>query len=261
MRVLVGFDGSEGAWDAIALGKLLCEFTDGSLLAASAAPFDELAGIGVETRTFTGEPAPALHELAAAEGVDAIVVGSPHRGAIGRAFIGSVAESLLHGAVGAVAVAPRDYAARARATVDVVGIAYDGTPESKQALKQAESLALAAGAKLRVLTVLAPAVPMPGVVGYTPPLGFDPEELIEEAIAAVGPGLETDGVQLAGPPASALAEACADGVDLLCSGSRGQGPVGRVAVGSVGSKLICKAPCPVLVVPRAKARVGEAARG
>ena len=40
------------------------------------------------------------------------------------------------------------------------------------------------------------------------------------------------------------------GVDLLVLGSRGFGPVMRLLVGSVSSRVIREAPCPVLVVPR-----------
>jgi nucleotide-binding universal stress UspA family protein len=40
------------------------------------------------------------------------------------------------------------------------------------------------------------------------------------------------------------------GVDLLVLGSRGFGPVMRLLIGSVSSRVIREAPCPVLVVPR-----------
>ncbi len=38
--------------------------------------------------------------------------------------------------------------------------------------------------------------------------------------------------------------------DLLVVGSRGYGPVLRVLLGSVSTRLIHIAPCPVLVIPR-----------
>jgi nucleotide-binding universal stress UspA family protein len=281
MRVLVGFDGSEGARDAVAVARLLGN-DDAEVLLVNVLPygappgiaysllgyespaeirelFDDaramLPGVAVETRTYTGDSAAHVFaDLAEAGEADLVVVGSPHRGAFGRALIGSVAERLLHGASVPIVVAPHGFAARPIKSLDSIAIAYDGGPESKLALARAESIARIAGAKLQILTAISPAVPMPSAVGYTPPLGFDADELIAEAISAVDPALETKGRRLGGPPATAIAEACAD-VDMLVTGSRGYGPLGRVFVGSVSSSLICKAPCPVLVVPRSE--VGE----
>ncbi|MBK5218367.1 MAG: universal stress protein [Thermoleophilia bacterium] len=283
MRVLVGFDGSAGARDAIELTRVFCSTEGDEALLVNVLPYGgplpvaysllgyedsvevrefftdarvALAGIAVETRTYTGDSAAhVITDLAEAADMDLVVVGSPHRGAVGRTLIGSVAESLLHGASTPIAVAPHGYAARGG--LEVVAIAYDGSAESKLALKHAEALAGSVNAKLRVLTVVSPAVPVPGVVAYTPPIGFDAGELIEEAVAAVDSGVETEGRRLAGPPSSALSKACADGVDLLVAGSRGYGPLGRAFVGSVTSRLICKSPCPVLVIPRSMARAGS----
>lgn len=282
MRVLVGFDGSEGARDAVALAKLLNRVTPGKFLLVNVVPLDELlvepyrllsseryplseevfraplrtlAGIEVETRSFTGgSPARVIHALAEEKGVDLIVVGSPHRGTVGRAVLGSVAENLLHGSSHPLLVAPRGYASTDHGEVSLIAVAYDGTPEAKLALKRAETLAAAADATLRILTVAAPAVPMPGGVGYAPIVGFDPEALIDEALGSVGPDTRTESRRLAGPPAAAFAEACEDEVDLLVVGSRGYGPLGRVFAGSVCSKLITVAPCPVLVLPRPQGR-------
>jgi nucleotide-binding universal stress UspA family protein len=39
-------------------------------------------------------------------------------------------------------------------------------------------------------------------------------------------------------------------IDLLVCGSRGYGPVRRVLLGGVSSRLIRRAACPVVVVPR-----------
>ena len=286
MKVLVGFDDSEGAWDAIALVGVLRGFVsvEAHLLRvvaeedALATPYrvlgsghfpeanplelatEALAGMEVATSSYTGSsPAHVLHDVAESEGAELVVIGSPHRGALGRTFLGSVGEALLHGAPCPLLVAPRGFAAKAHKRPRSVAIAYDGTQESKLALKYAEALPAAAGARLRVFTVLAPAVPMPSPVGYVPALGFEPAKLIEEAIDGVQ-GVEVEGQQLAGSPAAALAGACEEHVDLLVAGSRGYGPLGRVFAGSVTSSLICRAPCPVLIVPRSKDAEGDEPR-
>lgn len=278
MRILIGFDGSEGAKDALELARVLSPFEDGEVtliyVAGSSWPatlsYEEMTSESLpearellaeaskvidgeaKSRVYVGaSPARVLTEAAEREDADLVVVGSPHRGPVGRALVGSVAERLLHGASCAVAVAPRGFAASHHAAPAVIAVAYDGGSDSKIALHRAEALTRAAGATLRVLYVEEPLAVMPGIAAYTPPLAPDPAEIVAEATAAVGSGLETDGRVLAGPSASTLAEACEDDVDLLVVGSRGYGPLGRVLLGSVSAALLHKAPCPVLVAPRA----------
>lgn len=277
MRLLVGFDGSDGGRDALELARSLAEPAGASLLVVAVVPYgplpvdfralesdaaaeaeplfeearERLGGLDVETRGFGGgSPAGVITDLAEAEEIDLIVVGSPHRGAVGRALIGSVAESLLHGAPCPVVVAPHGYAEERHDPPRRVAVAYDGTPEAKAALHGAEAIAAPSAATIEVLTVVAPPVAMPGVVGYTPIDPPDPDRIVAEAVNSVDSGLAATGRRLDGPPARTLAEACEDGVDLLVAGSRAYGPVMRVLLGSVSTQLVHLAPCPVLVVPR-----------
>lgn len=236
MRVLVGFDGSEGSRDAIALARSLCRPEDNVVLV---------------TGDSDDSPAREISNLAIEEDADLIAVGSPHRGVLGRTLIGSVAEDLLHGAKTPIAIAPRGYAPRTRRDLRVIAVAYDGGEEAKAALGHAVALAVANKAKLRILSVNSPALPMPSFAAYTPALGVDTERLLAEAIEAIEAPVEAEAVCLAGPVAAAIADACAEDVDLLVTGSHGFGPIGRVFVGSVTTSLICKSPCPVIVFPRA----------
>jgi nucleotide-binding universal stress UspA family protein len=279
MKALVGFDGSDGARDAVSLARSFCGHGRGATLLVDVLPsggpppppyqlvrhwesedsksiFDDvreqLRDIEVETRTYAGgSPAFVLSDLAEGEQADLVIVGSPHRGAIGRALIGSVAEALLHGATIPTVTAPRGYAQRSDDGFDVIGVAYNGGPESRLALAYAQDLAAQFGATIRILTVEEPVAALPGVVGYTPPPPLDYDELIEEVLRMIDGELQAEGKRLVGPAAAALAEACDDGaIELLIAGSRGYGPVGRVLLGSVSTQLIHRAPCPVLVVPR-----------
>ena len=277
MRLLVGFDGSDGGRDALELARVMAEPVEAGVLVVAVVPYgplpvdfqalesdaaaeaeplfeearERLAGLTVETRGFGGgSPAGVMTDLAEAEQVEMIVVGSPHRGAVGRALIGSVAESLLHGAPCPVVVAPRGYAEERHEPARRVAVAYDGTPEARAALHRAEAIAAPTAAAIEVLTVVAPPVAMPGVVGYTPIDPPEPDRIITEAVNSVDSGLAATGRRLDGPPARTLAEACEDGVDLLVAGSRGYGPVMRVLLGSVSTQLVHLSPCPVLVVPR-----------
>ena len=60
---------------------------------------------------------------------------------------------------------------------------------------------------------------------------------------------EFTGEVLDGNPADVLRERSAD-VDLLVLGSRGYGPLRRVFLGSVSSKVLHGSQCPVLITPR-----------
>lgn len=278
MRLLVGYDGSDGGKDALELTRVMAEATGASVLIAAVLPygplpipyemleeeeaeratplFEEakklLGGVEVETRAFGGgTPAGVINDLAEREKVETIVVGSPHRGPIGRALIGSVADGLLHGAPCEVTVAPRGYAGEEHGPFRTIAVAYDDTPESKAALRRAEEIARACRATIVVYTVAAPAAVVPGATGYTPAIPPQAGAIVTRAVKSVDEDLAATGRALAGVPAGAIAEACEEvGADLLVAGSRGYGPVLRVLLGSVSTQLVHRAPCPVLVVPR-----------
>ncbi|HWB70422.1 MAG TPA: universal stress protein [Solirubrobacterales bacterium] len=283
MRLLVGLDGRDGGHDALELARVLSEGQDGEIVAATvlfggplpmeytvlpsesakeAEPIFERAraavgDIEIETRAYGGgSPAALLTVYAEREGCDAIVIGSSHRGALGRVLLGSVAHSLLNGAPRGVFVAPRGYASERdrHQPLRTIAVAYDGSAEAKQALRQAERLALPSNATLEILTVVSPpavtTVPGGAAGSYAPSYPPEPDEVIEEAVGSVDPKLGARGQRLDGSPAEQIATHCEEGVDLLVIGSRGYGPLTRVLLGSVSRRLADEAPCPVLVVPR-----------
>lgn len=276
MRLLVGFDRRDGGRDALELARVLGAEARASVLVVVVMPYDPfpmtyqellspdaaeaaepafeearetLAGLDVETRAFGGSPAGILTDLAEGEAFDAIVIGASHRGPLGRALLGSVGRGLLHGAPCAVAVAPSGYAKSDHRPFGRIAVAYDGTPEAKLALDRARELAEAHHATLRVLTVEGPPLPLPAPGAYIPVDPPEPRKVLDEGIRAAGPRVAAEGDLLGGPPAETLAAACED-ADLLVAGSRGYGPLSRVLLGSVTTKLIGLARCPVLVVPR-----------
>jgi nucleotide-binding universal stress UspA family protein len=95
-----------------------------------------------------------LHELAAGRDADLLVIGAS--GEYERAFAGGDTRPVLEDAPCAVAVAPADYSTRPPAWQEI-GVAYDGTPGSEQALAVARNLARERAAKLSAFT----AVPVP----------------------------------------------------------------------------------------------------
>lgn len=280
MRLLVGFDGSDGGRDALELARVLTSETEASVVVATvlfggplpvelsrleeheardAEPlFEEaravLSGIELETRPYGGgSPAAILTQLAEdeEEGFDAIVIGSPHRGPVGRVLIGSVARNLLDGGPREVFVAPAGYAEEQHDPFRTIAVGYDGSPEAKEALRSAEALAKHSNGTLRLVTAISIPVFVPGAVGYTPaPVPVDPEKLQGEAVATVDPKLAVEERRMDGQAGPTLVRAAEEGVDLLVLGSRGYGPLTRVLLGSVSRHAAQDAPCPVLVVPR-----------
>ena len=205
---------------------------------------DDLTELDVRTRVTGGEPpAEALQSLAEVEGADAIVLGSTHRGPLGRIYPGSIAERLLHGAPCAVAVAPRGFASQPEDELRVLCAAFDGSPESRAALEVAAGLAEAAEATLRVVAVHEPFTP--GAAAVAPMGTYDVgavtqreamQERLDEAVAELPGALRAKGLLLKGQAAEELFAEMELGVDLLVMGSRGRGPLGRVLLGGVSAK-------------------------
>lgn len=278
MRLLVGYDGSDGGRDALALTRVLGEATGASVLVVTVLPYgplpipyevleeeeaeraaplfeeakERLGGLEVETAAYGGgTPAGVINDLAEKEKIETIVVGSPHRGPVGRVLIGSVADGLLHGAPCEVVTAPRGYAAEEPGPFRTIAVAYDDTPEAKAALKRAEAIALSCRATIVIYTAAAPPAVVPGATGYTPAIPPEAGRIVTETVKGVDERLAATGRELSGVPGPAIVAACEEiGADLLVAGSRHYGPVMRVLLGSVSTQLMHKAPCPVLVVPR-----------
>jgi nucleotide-binding universal stress UspA family protein len=273
-NVIVGVDGRQGGQDALALAKHLSD-TDGSLTAARVLIRDRLTGRGgrpeleaaerarthalqdaardeprsdSELRTvFAPSVGRGLHELADAQRADLLVVGSCHRGLVGRVMVGDDTSDALNGAPCALAIAPVGYAERPARWAEI-GVAYNGSSESEDALAAARSLVAAHGAKLSAFeAVSVPAylsIPGAGAAGEAlPGLVRQARERIE-ALGGVQPHAAY------GVAAEELAMYSAS-LDLLVVGSRAYGPVGRFMHGSTSRQLARTARCPVLVLTRA----------
>lgn len=276
-RIVVGFDGTDQAGDALRLGRVLSEAAGAEMIVAVVAEVDpllselspldearlqafetifaaaeeELDGFSFGRRTMTGSVPGALDLIATQTGADAIVLGSTHRGKLGRVLPGSVAERLLAGAPCAVIVAPVGYRRAELGDPMRIGVAYDGGREAGIALEVAADLARAANAPLRIITVDTTSADWVShkAPGYESALQEYFSERLEEAMERVGSGVGVEPVLASGDPAELLAEQSAD-LDLLVLGSRGYGPLRRVLLGGVGRKLVEISACPLALVPR-----------
>ena len=274
-KIVIGFDGSAQSCDALHLGRAFAELTDAELIVAAVldAPFEfdttagryfasvfdaatsELPDRDFSTRQVRGVSVPAgLRDVAASEQAELVVIGSTHRGGLGRVLPGSTGERLLSQAPCAVAVAPNDFARHEHFGLGLVGVAFDGSDESKLALDFADHLAFELDARLRVITI----VPATGTNGTgIPRIILQDRGRDIQGSARHELGL-TAGVEFAleeGDPAAALAEHGID-LDLLVIGSRGHGPIHRALLGGVSADVMRMAPCPLLVVPRTAIRRG-----
>lgn len=275
-NVLVGVDGTSGGRDAIALADRLCA-GEGDLTLAhivlAQTPIHrnfhstpawkdharqmlgrerDAAGVSAElTGMFASSVGRGLHQLADDCDADVIVMGSCSRGPIGRVLVGDDARGTVSGASCPVAVAPHGYAAR-DAEIRVIGVAYNGSPESESALDAARHLASRHGAMLQALRVFPPTTavvwPAPGTQHAGTPLDRTFEDFEQEASQRLVSCTGVDGHVTVGLPGQELL-AFSDAVDLLVMGSRGHGPLRRLILGSTSMQLTREARCPLLIAP------------
>jgi nucleotide-binding universal stress UspA family protein len=173
-----------------------------------------------------------------------MVIGSCHRGLIGRVAYGSVGTDLINGSPCAVAVAPRGYASE-NPSFGRVGVAFDGTPEAWSALETGIGLAERAHAKLTVVTVSEG-------IDEKVEAGLDQSRrVLDLALARVPEGLGIRGMVMGGAPDKMISEATRD-LDLMVIGSKGYGPIRRVFAGGVAQKVLRQAHSAVMVLPRGK---------
>jgi len=200
--------------------------------------------------------AAGLHSEAERAPAELIVVGSSHRGPVGRATLGTHATRVIHGAPCSVAIAPHGLAAH-DVRLRLIGVALDGSPESYDALGLARRLAGASGAAVKLVSVLPPRVSDWGGYQLTPGRSDDDEIVRKQAqkvLAVARPGEETE--IRAGDVRDALVDLSGE-VDLLVMGSRSYGPARRILLGSVSDAVVRAARCPIVVLPRSS-RDGEA---
>ncbi len=192
---------------------------------------------------FTAKPGSAahiLHETARHTNAGLIVVGSTHRGPVGRVTLGSTTDRVLDGAPCPVAVAPRGFSDPGRAPARV-GVAFADTSEGRAALRAGAQLARHSDAELVAYTALEA-----GSVAAI----REAEAVLDRALWEHAGDLDAEGRVLGTGGVAALSEVSRD-LDFLVAGSRGHGPVKATMLGGVSRRLARDARCPLLVVPRA----------
>ncbi|MGH2967373.1 MAG: universal stress protein [Solirubrobacterales bacterium] len=283
--ILAGVNESEHSADAIALATALAPCLDADAVAAYVYPPGDL-----EPATGEGTDEPVLTELAdsvlaalgelgstidarhltlmadrsaarglqrAAEEGRALVIslGSTRRSTLGRALLGSTAERLMSGSPCPVAVAPRGYGNEPR-SIETIGCAFDGSPESRAAPNWSAAIASRNGAHVRILAVHEPLASDAPAFRGVPRITEDEavRDHLSRQVTAVeddlrGAEIDVETNLATGGVVPILEEQTSE-VDLLIMGSRGYGPARAVLLGSVSGELVRRAACPVIVIPR-----------
>jgi nucleotide-binding universal stress UspA family protein len=280
--VLIGVDGSRRAADAMAVGALLAPALEAEPAPLYAHPY-ELEGAGgeheqqvrsvAETSAHQAQahlggsraprlelvadrsPARALHAAAEEPDVAAIVVGSSHRGPVGRVLPGGVAQRLLSGAPCPIVVAPAGFVARQPLGLGTIGIGFDGSADSTSALEMAAGLARVNDGPLLVIAVHerigfghVPVAADQAATSINQQIRADLSRKVDEAITGLGMADQATATLREGDAATALAKE-SERLGLVVVGSRGYGPLGSVLLGGVSNRLLSRSACPVMVVP------------
>ena len=282
-KVIVGFDGSERGLDALMLGQKLTA-PEGDLIVCCVHHLQPLSaridpteptidhtsaqesveratrmlkgGLTVTPMFLAGEStAKTLQRAAISEQADLVVLGSSHRGALGRVLVGSVTQATLREAPCPVAVAPVGFHAhRTEARPTRIAVGHDAVEPTPDALSAAVGLCEQTGAELLLVAVAEDAA-VPDPARATMPYAEitearlrAAEQVLAEALSSLPETISATSEVCDGDPAEELLEVSRD-ADLLVLGSHGRGIVDRVIMGSVCDRVIRSAACAVLVVP------------
>ena len=248
-NVIVGYDGSEEAADALALAELLRD-PEGTLARAAE---DEAGG---------------LHRTVSESAGDLLVLGSSSRAKSGRTHTGPVGRRLLFGSPCTVAIAPKGFRHKA-AGPRLVAVAFEAEDEALRAVEEGVRIAQAFGADVRLLCLVPPVAPWALVAGTD--AGYAREDVerhhretfahvLDHALATVPESVRAEGRTVEGRPDAALAAAAREGADLLVMASPGVRPVPGVRPGATAAAIMRACPCPVLLTPTGARDTGSPAR-
>jgi len=136
-------------------------------------------------------------------------------------------------------------------------LAYDGSPDGREALTQARNLASVSGAAVRLLAIIDPSENMLVVEG----MSFVPDNqrfLTQSVLDAGVRRLEgvgctaTNDVRYGNPAEQIVLSAREMKADLIVVGHRDQGTLARWLNGSVGASILHHPPCSVLVAVKSE---------
>ena len=234
---------------------------------------DVVASLGI--RSPFGEAAAvagALGRLADRRRANLLVMATHGRGGVSRAWLGSVADTLIRQSrVPLLLLRPPSGEHAPTGVFRRILVPLDGSPEAEEVLPLALALAAPDGAQLVLLRVAAPRRRL----APSPPLGSPNAALLAREVdgaraylsrVARGlgrPGLAADIEVKVDDHVSASVLRAADELraDLVAMTTHGRGGARRLALGSVADKIVRAASCPVLLHrPAGRASSAHSAR-
>jgi nucleotide-binding universal stress UspA family protein len=224
----------------------------------------EASGVEAEVALLEGRADQAIIERVQATGADLVVMATHGRGAMERAWLGSVADRVVREAtVPVLLVRPVEEAApdlTSTTAVTRILVPLDGSSLSEAVLGPAADLAAALDVPLTLLRVVGSRMDLGST--YLPHAAKEQREQVarerEEAesyLEGVRTRLAGEGVELAGadivegPAAHSILErADPDGAEIIAMATHGRGGLRRLVLGSVTDKVVRAALGPVLAV-------------
>lgn len=219
----------------------------------------EALGVKASTTLLDGATVGELERHAAATSPELVVMTTHGRGALSRAWLGSVADALArHLTCPVLLVRPPEGAADTEAPaldreppLRSVLVPMDGSEESATILPHALRLVGDDGAA-EVVHVVRPSAVIGGHVFHLTDeqrnrLVQEGNEALRQTLERAGTRADVD-VVVASDPARAIVDAAdADGVDLIAMATHGRGGLSRLIFGSTTDKVVRAATVPVLV--------------
>lgn len=204
---------------------------------------------------------------------DLLIMTTHGRGGVRRAWLGSVADTLVRlAACPVLLVRPKENGAatavEAGAELRHILVPLDGSDRSERALAHAQEIGELFDARYTLLRVVSPLVvpsPTGWYAGYTPApiieaeraVAIERTEDVAKRMQNIGLNVSVSLLESIAPDAAIVRFAEANAVDLIVMSSVGSSGVRRLLLGSVADKVVRTSAVPVLVCnPR---RIDDAA--
>ncbi len=202
--------------------------------------------------------ASAILEFSEEGGSDLIVMGTHGRSALGRFFLGSVAEKVVrHSSVPVLTVSPNREGYRDNPKYSRILAAFDFSEHSKNAVVRAREIAEVYGAQLQILYVVEQGIHPGYYEAWREQVASEVPQIAAEARSSITATLGEDAldnvdvfVEVGGGDGRVHREitefALGSGVDLIVMGTYGLSGVEHILLGSTTERVLRSAPCPVL---------------